>query len=373
MTKITGQRRRHGADRRRDFGSRSGGGSRQRSTRVGTHTASRSQPATQAGSSGSLNPNRNRHRPQPRRHAGARTGRADAACRSGCREPPSQPAAPAAPRRSAAPASSVRCDPGGSGDSPLRSRGRRRSEFGRRQRRRRPDHARRRFGGRPIGQPVSALDRVRPSRCQAGRRVRPPPRQRCRARPTSMTTGPIRVERMSKIRKTIATQMHASWSTVPRVTNFDDADITDLERLRQSSKEDYAAQGLKLTTMPFLIKAVATALRHHPTINAVIDQENEQLIYKDYVNVGIAVDTDRGLVVPVMQNADRDGDSGNHTRVGRDGGQSSRRQLWDADDLAAAPSRSAIWVRSAVSIRHRSSTFPKLRSCWSVAVASCRS
>ncbi len=119
--------------------------------------------------------------------------------------------------------------------------------------------------------------------------------------------GPIRVERMSKIRKTIAAQMHASWTGVPRVTNFDDADITDLERLRQSSKDDYAAQGLKLTTMPFLIKAVATALRHHPSVNAVIDQENEQVIYKDYVNVGIAVDTERGLVVPVMPNTDRMG------------------------------------------------------------------
>ena len=116
--------------------------------------------------------------------------------------------------------------------------------------------------------------------------------------------GPIRVERMSKMRKTISKQMHASWSTVPRVTNFDDADITDLEHLRQSSKEDYAAQGLKLTTMPFLIKAVATALRHNPAINAIIDEENEQLIYKDYVNIGVAVDTDRGLVVPVMNNAD---------------------------------------------------------------------
>ena len=119
--------------------------------------------------------------------------------------------------------------------------------------------------------------------------------------------GPVNVERMSKIRKTIARQMHQSWSAVPRVTNFDDADITDLEKLRQSSKEDYAAQGLKLTTMPFLIKAVATALRHHPMINAVIDEENEQVIYKDYVNVGIAVDTDRGLVVPVMRDADRMG------------------------------------------------------------------
>ena len=116
--------------------------------------------------------------------------------------------------------------------------------------------------------------------------------------------GPIRPERMSKIRRTIANQMLVSWSSVPRVTNFDDADITDLEHLRKSSKEDYAAQGLKLTTMPFLIKAVATSLRHHPTLNAVIDEQNEQIIYKNYVNIGIAVDTDRGLVVPVMKHAD---------------------------------------------------------------------
>ena len=122
--------------------------------------------------------------------------------------------------------------------------------------------------------------------------------------PGSDDHGPIRVERMSKIRKTIARQMEASWSSVPRVTNFDDADVTDLERLRQSSKEDYAAQGLKLTTMPFLIKAVATSLRRHPALNAVIDGENDQLIYKDYANIGIAVDTDGGLMVPVLRNVD---------------------------------------------------------------------
>lgn len=119
--------------------------------------------------------------------------------------------------------------------------------------------------------------------------------------------GPIRVERMTKIRKTIAAQMHSSWSNVPRVTNFDDADVTELERLRQTSKDDYAAQGLKLTTMPFLIKAIATALKHHPEVNATIDSANEQIIYKDYVNLGIAVDTDRGLVVPVLRNVDRMG------------------------------------------------------------------
>ncbi len=117
--------------------------------------------------------------------------------------------------------------------------------------------------------------------------------------------GPIRVDRMSKIRKTIAAQMSKSWSAAPRVVNFDDADVTELEAFRQTSKDDYASRGIKLTTMPFLIKAVATALRHHSTLNAVIDTENEQVIYKDYVNLGIAMDTERGLVVPVLKDADR--------------------------------------------------------------------
>ena len=117
--------------------------------------------------------------------------------------------------------------------------------------------------------------------------------------------GPIRVDRMTKIRKTIAAQMHKSWSTVPRVVNFDDADVTDLEAFRQTSKDDYASRGIKLTTMPFLIKAVATALKHHPALNATIDTENEQIIYKDYVNIGIAIDSERGLVVPTLKNADK--------------------------------------------------------------------
>ncbi|MFA8019172.1 2-oxo acid dehydrogenase subunit E2 [Bremerella cremea] len=117
--------------------------------------------------------------------------------------------------------------------------------------------------------------------------------------------GPVRIEKMKKIRKVTAAQMTKSWTTAPRVTNFDDADITALEELRQQSKDDYAEAGVKLTTMPFLIKAVAVALREHPELNATIDMENEQVIYKDYVNVGIAVDSERGLVVPNMKNTDR--------------------------------------------------------------------
>jgi len=115
--------------------------------------------------------------------------------------------------------------------------------------------------------------------------------------------GQVRVEKLSRIRRTIARQMHESWSTVPRVTNFDDADVTDLEGIRKTSKEDYAARGIKLTSMPFVIKSVAMALKNHPIINASLAPDGEQVIYHDYVNIGIAVDTERGLIVPNMRNA----------------------------------------------------------------------
>lgn len=117
--------------------------------------------------------------------------------------------------------------------------------------------------------------------------------------------GPITVEKMSRIRKTIAAKMHESSTTAARVTNFDDADVTDLEDFRLSSKDDYAAQGIKLTSMPFVIKAVAMALKHNPAINASIDMEQGVIIYKKYINIGIAVDTERGLVVPSLRQADQ--------------------------------------------------------------------
>jgi pyruvate/2-oxoglutarate dehydrogenase complex dihydrolipoamide acyltransferase (E2) component len=113
--------------------------------------------------------------------------------------------------------------------------------------------------------------------------------------------GPVRVEKVTRIRKTIASRMHESWTTCPRVTNFDDADVTALEKIRQASKADYAAAGIKLTAMPFLIKAVAMALRGNPTINASLDMENERIVYKEYVNIGIAVDSERGLIVPSLR------------------------------------------------------------------------
>ncbi len=119
--------------------------------------------------------------------------------------------------------------------------------------------------------------------------------------------GPIGRERMSKIRRTIAAQMAKSASIIPHVTNFDDADVTDLERLRKSVPAAGADPAVKLTALPFVIKAVALALRQHPLLNASIDEEKEEIVYKQYVNLGVAVDTPRGLVVPVMRNADRMG------------------------------------------------------------------
>jgi pyruvate dehydrogenase E2 component (dihydrolipoamide acetyltransferase) len=122
--------------------------------------------------------------------------------------------------------------------------------------------------------------------------------------PAEDAWGKIRRAPLSRIRETISTQMARSASTIPHVTNFDDADITELEKIRKGSMADYVGD-VKLTTTAFVIKAAAMALTRHAELNAALDLENKQIIYKDYVNIGIAVDTPRGLVVPVMRDVDR--------------------------------------------------------------------
>jgi pyruvate dehydrogenase E2 component (dihydrolipoamide acetyltransferase) len=117
--------------------------------------------------------------------------------------------------------------------------------------------------------------------------------------------GPIRREAMSKIRKTIAANMVRSAFTIPHLTNFDDADITELERIRKGSVADYAGTNVKLTSLVFVMKAVALSLKQHPLLNASLDVESGEIVYKDYVNLGIAVDTERGLVVPVVRDVDQ--------------------------------------------------------------------
>ncbi|MCL4201101.1 MAG: 2-oxo acid dehydrogenase subunit E2 [Pirellulaceae bacterium] len=156
-------------------------------------------------------------------------------------------------------------------------------------------------GGRITREDV--LEAVRQASQQAAAAA--PPAATGPGSPSSDNWGPVRIERMSKIRRTIAAQMHKSWEACPRVTNFDDADVTELERIRVSSKADYAARGVRLSSMPFVIKSVAMALKNNPVLNASVDIDNGMIVYKDYVNIGIAVDTDRGLVVPVLRHADR--------------------------------------------------------------------
>ena len=117
--------------------------------------------------------------------------------------------------------------------------------------------------------------------------------------------GPVRREQMSRMRKTIAANMLRSVQEIPHLTNFDDADVTELEQLRKASAPEYAKSNLKLTALAFVIKAVSLSLRQHPAINASIDPEKGEILYKEYVNIGLAVDTPRGLVVPVLRECDR--------------------------------------------------------------------
>jgi len=107
------------------------------------------------------------------------------------------------------------------------------------------------------------------------------------------------------MRKTIATNMVRSVTTIPHLTNFDDADVTELKRLRKASAGEQAKGNVKLTALSFVIKAVSLSLRQHPTINATIDPDKGEIVYKEYVNIGLAVDTPRGLVVPVLRDCDQ--------------------------------------------------------------------
>ena len=101
--------------------------------------------------------------------------------------------------------------------------------------------------------------------------------------------GPVRYERMSKVRRTIAAQMSLSAATIPQVTTFADADVTELEHIRKSISSDLLAPGVKLTAMSFVMKAVATALRRHPALNASIDESKESIVFKEYIHLGVAV------------------------------------------------------------------------------------
>lgn len=112
-------------------------------------------------------------------------------------------------------------------------------------------------------------------------------------------------EKIRGIRKAISKAMVNSKHTAPHVTLMDEVDVTKLVALRKEFKQVAADQGVKLTYLPFVVKALTAAAKAFPTINASIDDVNEEIVYKNYYNIGIAADTDNGLVVPVVKDADR--------------------------------------------------------------------
>ncbi|AOV17702.1 dihydrolipoyllysine-residue acetyltransferase [Acidihalobacter aeolianus] len=117
--------------------------------------------------------------------------------------------------------------------------------------------------------------------------------------------GEVETQALTKINKLTGQNLHRNWVTVPHVTQFDEADVTDLESFRKQMVEEYAAKGVKLTLLAFLMKAVVSALREFPRFNASLDSTQENLILKKYFHIGIAVDTADGLVVPVIRDVDR--------------------------------------------------------------------
>lgn len=117
--------------------------------------------------------------------------------------------------------------------------------------------------------------------------------------------GEVDRQAMSNIRKKTAEHLSYAWATVPHVTQFDKADITELEKIRKQFSSKVDAAGGKLTVTSMLVKIIASALKVFPQFNSSVDMEKSEVVYKKYYNIGIAVDTDRGLLVPVIRDADK--------------------------------------------------------------------
>ena len=117
--------------------------------------------------------------------------------------------------------------------------------------------------------------------------------------------GEIEEVPLSRIQKQVAANMHRSWVNIPHVTQHAEANIADLEVFRQTMKAEAQARGVKLSPLPFIIKAVCHTLQAHPKLNGSVSANGEHLVLKSYINVGIAVDTPDGLVVPVIRGADQ--------------------------------------------------------------------
>ena len=110
---------------------------------------------------------------------------------------------------------------------------------------------------------------------------------------------------MSSLRKVISRRMTENWNAIPHVTQFDDADLTKVLELRKQYAAAYEKAGARLTVTSFVLKAIITALKLHPIFNSSLDEAAEEIVYKEYYHIGIAVDTEAGLIVPVIRDVDK--------------------------------------------------------------------
>lgn len=119
--------------------------------------------------------------------------------------------------------------------------------------------------------------------------------------------GEVETEALSRIKKISGKHLHACWLNIPHVTQFDEADITELEAFRQENKQMAKDRGVNLTPLVFIMKAVVACLKAYPEFNASLSEDKESLILKHYYNIGVAVDTPNGLMVPVIKDVDKKG------------------------------------------------------------------
>jgi pyruvate dehydrogenase E2 component (dihydrolipoamide acetyltransferase) len=143
--------------------------------------------------------------------------------------------------------------------------------------------------------------------------------------------GETELQPLSRIKKISGPNLHRNWVMIPHVTQFDEADVTDLEEFRKDSNAALAKSGVKLTMLAFVIKASVSALKKFPAFNSSLDEKGENLIVKKYYNIGFAADTPNGLVVPVIKGADTKSVSQIATEMGELSAQAREGKLKPAD------------------------------------------
>jgi pyruvate dehydrogenase E2 component (dihydrolipoamide acetyltransferase) len=117
--------------------------------------------------------------------------------------------------------------------------------------------------------------------------------------------GPVTKKPLTQLRQVIARRMWENWNAIPHVTQFDDADFTRLDELRKKYAPVYEKKGAKLTLTPLVLKALVGTLKKHPIFNSSLDEIAQAIVFKEYFHIGIAVDTEQGLIVPVIRDADK--------------------------------------------------------------------